>query len=99
MGVKRRYRLSPASERDLADIWFYTANQWSVEQADSYQDQLAAAFEGLATGTKKGRRVATSRKEYLKYAVGAHIIYFREAEKEVIIVRVLHGRMDAERYL
>ncbi|PYE87476.1 type II toxin-antitoxin system RelE/ParE family toxin [Phyllobacterium leguminum] len=99
MGVKRQYRLSPAADRDLADIWLYTASQWSVEQAESYQDKLAAAFEGLAAGTKKGRPVAVGRKDYLKYAVGSHIVYFRETKSEIIIVRVLHGRMDAERYL
>jgi toxin ParE1/3/4 len=99
MGNKRRYRLSPAADRDLEEIWLYTARQWSVEQAERYQDQLAAAFVGLTAGTKKGRSVAVSRKDYLKYAVASHVIYFREARSEIIIIRVLHGHMDAKRHL
>lgn len=99
MVTDRRYRLSPAAERDLVSIWRHTARKWSVVQAESYQDDLAAAFEGLATGAKIGRPVEVRRKGYLKYVTGAHVIYFREAGAEIIIVRVLHGAQDAERHL
>ena len=30
------YELSPAAERDLEDIWDYTFETWSREQANSY---------------------------------------------------------------
>lgn len=99
MATDRGYRLSPAADRDLADIWRYTARRWSVEQAESYQDDLAAAFEGLASGRKMGRPVEIRRKGYLKYAVGTHLIFFREAETEIIVVRVLHGKQDPRRHL
>ena len=99
MATDRRYRLSPAAGRDLAHIWHHTARLWSSEQAETYQDTLAAAFEGLASGTRKGRSVEIKRGSYLKCAVGAHMVYFREAGAEIIIVRVLHSRMDAGRHL
>ena len=28
------YRLSPAAERDLEDIWTYTVEHWGADQAD-----------------------------------------------------------------
>ena len=31
-----RYRLSPAAEADLENIWDFTAQQWSPDQAESY---------------------------------------------------------------
>ena len=99
MVTDRGYRLSPAAQNDLAHIWRHTARKWSVMQAENYQDNLAAAFEGLASGAKIGRPVEIQRKGYLKYVTGAHVIYFRAAGPEIIIVRVLHQAQDAERNL
>ena len=42
----RPYRLSPLAERDLEEIWFYTFENWSAEQADRYHNQIMAAIEG-----------------------------------------------------
>jgi len=72
----RPYRLTPLAEADLEEIWLYTLRNWSLEQADSYHRDLVAATEGLATGRKLGRTVDI-RPGYLKYAVGAHVVYFR----------------------
>jgi len=92
------YRISPAAENDLAEIWRYTARRWSLEQAESYHEQIVAAFEGLAAGTKKGRTVDV-RPGYLKYLVGSHLIFFRERSGRLEIVRILHSRMDVGRHL
>ena len=44
------YRLSPAAEHDLENIWHrYTCRQWSVGQAEHYIDMLSAAFGELAS--------------------------------------------------
>jgi plasmid stabilization system protein ParE len=43
------YRLSPAAEHDLENIWLYTCRQWSVGQAEHYIDMLSAAFGELAS--------------------------------------------------
>lgn len=47
---KARYRhaISHAAEADLDDIWLYTSQQWSVEQADTYYKQLIGTIEALA---------------------------------------------------
>lgn len=99
MATDRGYRLSPAAMNDLVEIWRHTANTWSVLQAETYQDDLAAAFEGLASGAKIGRPVEIRRKGYLKYVTGAHVIYFRDAGADIIVVRILHSAQDVERHL
>jgi toxin ParE1/3/4 len=92
------YRLFPLAETDLEDIWLYTFKNWSREQADRYHANLIAAFEGLACGEKKGRRVDI-REGYFKCAIGAHFVYYRETDIGIDVVRVLHQRMDADRHL
>jgi toxin ParE1/3/4 len=99
MSASRKiYRLSPKAEADLEEIWLYTFNNWSLEQADRYHDSLVEAFENLANGNVSGRSVDV-RDGYFKYLVGSHVIFYRFAESGLIVVRVLHQRMDVGRHL
>ena len=97
-GSVSRYRISPLAEADLEEIWFYTFEHWSLEQADRYHNDMVAVFEGLAAGTKAGRRIGI-REGYLKYAVGAHFVFYRQSDFGIVIIRILHQKMDAGRHL
>jgi len=92
------YQLTPLAEADLEDILVYSLHEWSVEQADSYINDVIDAFEGLRDDSKRGR-FADIRPGYLKYSVGSHVIYFREHENTLLVVRILHGRVDVGRHL
>lgn len=94
----RRTRLSPLALRDLETIWGYTAQRWSTVQAESYHADIVAAFEGLAAATKLGRRVDV-RDGYLKYGVGTHLIFYRQTDAHIDVIRILHQSMDADRHL
>ena len=90
----KSYALSPLAEIDLEEIWFYTFQTWSLAQADSYLRDLVLTFEGLAAGTKRGRDVDV-HPDYLKCPVGSHMIYFRDRDDQIEVIRVLHQRQDA----
>lgn len=90
--------LSPAAATDIDKIWDYTARRWDMDQADQYTDTIRYACHALASGIRKGRKVEV-RSGYMKYVVGSHLIYFKEEPGQIIVVRVLHGRMDAELHL
>ena len=47
-----QYRLSPAARRDLEEIWLYSAEKWSVDQAERYTDALEEAFDRLSLSPK-----------------------------------------------
>jgi toxin ParE1/3/4 len=51
------YKLSPRASRDLAEIWLYTRESWSVKQADTYYRELVSAMDGLAEGARRGKPV------------------------------------------
>ena len=40
--------LSPANEKDLEEIYLYTFEEWGINQADKYQDELYYAFNNYA---------------------------------------------------
>jgi len=89
---------SPAADADARGIWDYTAEHWSEDQADRYVDTIRDACRDLAAGHKSGRPVAM-RHGYLKYRVESHSIYYRLEDTILIVVRILHTKMDAERHL
>jgi toxin ParE1/3/4 len=94
----RHYRLSPLAIADLEEIWFYTFRQWSLEQADQYHHDLIATIEALADGRKVGRP-ADIREGYFKRAVGRHLVFYRQSDSTLDVIRILHQRMDVERHL
>jgi len=89
---------TPAAHADLVAIWHYTAEHWGVHQAERYADDIQSACHALATGKRLGRPVDV-RVGYLKYLVGSHVIYFRDQNERLDVIRILHGKMDAERHL
>jgi len=91
-------RFAPAAQRDLAAIWRYSADRWGVQQAGRYTNDIRDACQALANGIRHGKLV-DSRADYLKYSIGLHVIYFRDQDKRLDVVRILHGKMDVNRHL
>jgi toxin ParE1/3/4 len=93
------YRLTPAAERDLEAIWIYTFQEWDAAQANRYIYNMTAAFAELAQSPKTAPTCDHIRPGYRRRSVERHVIYFRVTAYGVAIIRVLHDRMDAPRYV
>ena len=93
------YRLSPAAERDLEGIWKYTRREWGLEQAERYTDLLSASFQELAEAPKSAPACDQIRRGYRRRNVERHMIYFRITDYGIVIIRILHERMDAPHHL
>ncbi|WP_339469578.1 type II toxin-antitoxin system RelE/ParE family toxin [Pseudomonas sp. EL_65y_Pfl1_R83] len=88
------YRLTPAAERDLENIWVYSAQTWSVEQANRYIDSVTKAFEQLAQQPKIAPACDEISPGYRHYRVERHTLYFQIGTYGIEIVRIVHDRMD-----
>lgn len=93
------YVLSPAAQADLDAIWDLGEERWGIDQAEDYARQILRAFEILAADPRRGRPCDDVRAGYRKFAVGAHMIFYRRADGVTDIVRILHQRMDFGRHL
>ncbi len=93
------FLLTPAAEIDLETIWEYTSQQWSTEQANRYTDSLFAAFAELAQSPKSAPACDHIRPGYRRRSVERHMIYYRMTDCGIVVVRILHDRMDAPRYV
>ena len=97
---KIKYRISKQAIKDLNDIWIYTFNKWSKEQADRYYDLIIGEIEFVADNYLIGKSVEQTRKNYRVTKIKSHLIFYRKAENEIIeIVRILHQRMDIKKRL
>lgn len=92
------YLLSPRAEADLEEIWHYTTERWSIEQAESYTNDIFDTFERLSDGLTVGRPVSV-RDGYFRALTGRHAVYFVMRSDTVVVIRVLHQSMDVERQL
>ena len=93
------YRLAPAAECDMEEIWRTTRKQWGVAQAERYTDILTNAFSALAESPMTAPACDAIRQGYRRRNVERHMIYFRITDYGIAVIRVLHDRMDAARPL
>ncbi|MCK5933292.1 MAG: type II toxin-antitoxin system RelE/ParE family toxin [Fulvimarina manganoxydans] len=60
---------------------------------------ISRAIERIAAGEGRASPVTEIGGDYSKVSVGSHIVYLRITEEEVVIVRILHSRMNAPDHL
>jgi toxin ParE1/3/4 len=96
-----KYALSQEARNDLENIWLYTHETWSLEQADRYYRQLFDEIEYLSDHPNSGKDVGFIRKGYLRSKVQTHFIFYKINKKknEIEIIRILHQQMDIENRL
>jgi toxin ParE1/3/4 len=87
-------RYTPRAEIDLVEIWRFSAERWDSEQADAYVGQILRTCERLADGTLVGRNADGIQPGLRSRPAGAHVVFYRESADEVLVLRVLHQRMD-----
>ena len=92
-------RLTPAALRDLEGIWDYTVERWGTAQAVQYLDRLNEAFQQLAQAPDSGQRCDAIRPGYRRRWVEQHAVYYQLRGSTLVVVRVLHQRMDAARHM
>lgn len=80
---------------DLNDIWEYTFEEWSENQADKYYASIKFACEEICLNPSLGRNYIEISKSLFGIKTGKHIIFYHLiSENEIEIIRILHGRMD-----
>jgi toxin ParE1/3/4 len=94
------YRISEKAIQDLEDIWLYTFETWSQQQADRYYNLLINEIEYIANHFESSKSMSHIKQGYRATKVKSHLIFYRKSEDETIeIIRILHQRMDIENRL
>ena len=85
----------PAARDDLEQIYDVTSEIWGTAQAQRYLSQLRSAVERVLRFPRSGQVYRLAGKEYRSVRAGRHLVFYRiQGDTTVVIVRILHDRMD-----
>ncbi len=94
------YTISEKAVDDINNIWIYTAETWSIEQADRYYNLILDEIEYIAKNFETARDFGRIRDNYRCSKVKSHLVFFRTTKaKEIEVVRILLEKMDIENRL
>jgi toxin ParE1/3/4 len=93
------YRFSRRAATDLEAVAEYTIERFCIEQARRYRDDLRTCFAQLAENPRLGRRAEQLSAGIRRYEHRSHLIFYQVTGARILIVRVLHYRMNVTRYL
>ncbi|WP_291275990.1 type II toxin-antitoxin system RelE/ParE family toxin [Flavobacterium sp.] len=95
-----KFYLTNKAVEDLGEIWNYTVETWSENQAEIYYSLLIDSCQELANKPNQGKSYEIVETNVLGFKIGQHVIFYRVVtEKEIEVVRILHGMMDMKNHL
>ena len=95
----RELRLSRKAAADLAEIADFTIAAFGIGQARKYRDQFNRCFASLIDNPMLGRSAGELGPGLRRIRQQAHVVFYLPSDEAVLVVRVLHNRMDFEQYL
>jgi len=93
------YAISKKAVADLEEIWLYTVEKWSMNQADRYYNLIFDEIRFICKNVTAGKSMEHVRKGYRASKVKSHLIFYRVQNNSVEVIRILHERMDIENRL
>ncbi len=92
------YKVSPAAQRDMVDIYVRGLQEWGEQKSDTFQLQLISSFQILVENHDLGRNVSI-RLQLQRYELNPYVIFFRKFSYGVRIARVLYKNRAMEKHL
>ena len=91
-----KYHLTNKAVEDLSNIWEYTVDTWSERQADDYYNMLIASCQKITENPLLfGLKYEEIAEGLHGYRANKHIIFYRIlADGDILVIRILHQRMD-----
>ena len=88
------YQLTPKALADLDAIWRFSAEQWSVDQADLYVDDFTRIFELLVSMPEMARERHEFHPPVHIHSHAQHLVVYTLQEGMVLIICVLGGKQN-----
>ena len=91
------FRFTNEAVKDIEQIWSYTNQKWSLEQADRYYNLIMDEIEFIASNPLSGKSIDYIKEGYRSTKVKSHVIFYKQQKGDtILIIRILHQSMDSE---
>ena len=87
------------AERDLINIFLYGIEHFGPAQAERYLETLNAKIEMAAEHPDYGADYGFVITGVRRFRAVSHAVYYRSTPSGILVLRILHGRMDPARHL
>jgi toxin ParE1/3/4 len=75
------FRLTYKAVQDLSEIWEYTCQFWSENQADKYYNTLISTCQQIASNPQVGKEYKDITQDLFGVKTNRHIIFYRMMEE------------------
>ena len=97
---KLALNVSSEALSDLEQIWVYTCEKWSKEQADRYYSLLIEEIQFLQSNYNTGKSAEYIRPGYRVSFVKSHILFYKIVDDQKLeIIRILHQSVNIDKWL
>ncbi|OFW10948.1 MAG: hypothetical protein A3H96_25060 [Acidobacteria bacterium RIFCSPLOWO2_02_FULL_67_36] len=95
----KRVDFTEIARADLKSIRRYSQKIWGPDRTVQYMAGLRDTMKGLVAGTVVSRNRDDLRPGLQTATWGRHCVFFEADQSHILVVRVLHDRMDYPRHL
>jgi len=96
----REVVFQPLALQDIENIYNYTLQIWGQSQAESYVRDLQSGIMAIRAHSSLGRILQYDVPSLRIYRVRDHLLIYRNLDEDtLLIIRILHARMDVPRHL
>lgn len=93
------FELSESADRDVIEIYAFSAGRFGAAQAERYVAGLFKTFGILADQPLLSRERHEFRRPVRVHVYGAHVIVYVTDKAGILIVRVIHGAQNWRRLI
>ncbi len=93
------YKLSEVAASDIEELLTRSVLDFGLARTETYYQSLTQCFELLGDNPEMGSTVDEIRPGYRCFLHESHAIFYTPREQDILIVRILHKRMDADQKL
>jgi len=88
------YKLSKRAVQDFQNLFLYTLRNFGLNQADLYTEKMDRLLDLISDNPGMGIDCAHISLGIRRYSHEKHSIYYRQRESDILVVRILHQRMN-----
>ncbi len=92
-------QLTDEAAKDVEGILTYSVNNFGLAQTEHYFEELKECIELLAENPNIGYGAEDILPEYLRFPYESHVIFYKRLSSSILVVRILHERMDPKLHI
>jgi len=93
------YQLTDEAAKDIEGILDHSVKNFGAVQTEYYFEALKECIELLADNPNIGYSAEDILPDYLRFPHESHIIFYKILSSSILVVRILHERMDPKKHI